>query len=88
MPITKITTSDIAGGNIAQIDVNNFNIGGLGFKMAVTEGLTIFNLVDGVVDEFNDETGIDTAENVTATYDSSADVYTNRVGPNPVPAET
>ena len=109
MPITKITTSDIAdstvttsdisptagitsdkiaGGNIAQIDVNNFNIGVLGFKMAVTEGLTIFNLVDGVVDEFNDETGIDTAENVTATYDSSADVYTNRVGPNPIPAET
>ena len=33
---------------------NNFNIGLLGFKMAVNESLTIFNLIDGVVDEFQD----------------------------------
>ena len=30
---------------------NEFNISLLGFKMAVNEGLTVFNLVDGVVDE-------------------------------------
>ena len=41
---------------------NAFNIGLLGFKMAVNEGLTVFNLVDGVVDEFNDESGTDEAE--------------------------
>ena len=40
--------------NVSQSDTNNFNIGVLGFKMAVAEGLTIFNLKDGVVDEFND----------------------------------
>ena len=28
------------------------NIGLLGFKMAVNDGLTVFNLVDGVVDEW------------------------------------
>ena len=52
---------------MVQIDVNNFNIGCSWFQDGwITEGLTIFNLVDGVVDEFNDETGIDTGqENVT-----------------------
>ena len=51
------------------VDSNAFNIGVLGFKMAGAEGLTIFNLKDGVVDEFNDESGIDTAENSNVTYD-------------------
>ena len=32
------------------IDNNAFNIGVLGFKMAVNDGLTVFNLIDGVVD--------------------------------------
>ena len=54
-----------------------FNIGVLGFKHAVNEGLTIFNLVDGIVDEFNSEGGIDTAENSNAIYDSTSDFYTN-----------
>ena len=50
------------------INKNTFNLGLIGFKMAVTEGLTVFNLKDGVVDEFNDETGIDTAENSFFLY--------------------
>ena len=45
---TKITDANIDSNNL---DNTNFNIGLLGFKMAVNEGLTIFNLVDGVVDE-------------------------------------
>ena len=61
-------------------DENAFNIGLLGFKMAVSEGLTIFNLVDGVVDEFNDETGVDTPENSNAIYDSTSDFYSNQTG--------
>ena len=60
------------------IATNTFNIGILGFKMAVNDGLTIFNLIDGVVDEFHDETGVDTAENsATTNYDSSGDFYQN-----------
>ena len=55
-----------------------FNIGVLGFKHAVNEGLTIFNLVDGIVDEFNSEGGIDTAENSNAIYDATSDFYTNQ----------
>ena len=57
------------------IDTNAFNIGLLGFKMAVNDGLTIFNLVDGIVDEFNDQTGVDTSENVGMNYDSASDFY-------------
>ena len=66
-----------ASSDTAALDEVAFNIGVLGFKMAVNEGLTVFNLVDGVVDEFNSEGGIDTAENSNANYDSSSDFYTN-----------
>ena len=62
------------------------NIALLGFKMAVNDGLTIFNLMDGIVDEFHSEGGIDTAENSNATYDATSDFYSNQSGPNPVPA--
>jgi len=59
------------------INTNKFNISLLGFKMAVNEGLTVFNLVDGVVDEFNDESGTDEAEGSNDTYDASNDFYAN-----------
>ena len=60
------------------IATNAFNIGVLGFKMAVNDGLTVYNLIDGVVDEFHDESGVDTAENsATTNYDSSNDFYQN-----------
>ena len=64
--------------DLSVINNNRFNIGVLGFKMAVNEGLTIFNLVDGVVDEFNSESGVDTSENANALYDASGDFYSNQ----------
>ena len=60
---------------------NNFNIGLLGFKMAVNESLTVFNLVDGVVDEFNDESGTDEAEGSNDNYCATSDFY--QQGNNP-----
>ena len=84
---TKITGDNITDGSVTEDDLNAaakssgatdgnlFNIGVLGFKIAVNEGLTIFNLVDGVVDEFNDQTGVDTSENVGMNYDSASDFY-------------
>ena len=68
--------------DLSAVGNNAFNIGVLGFKMAVNEGLTIFNLVDGVVDEFNSEGGIDTSENSNAAYESAADFYQN-LSPTP-----
>src|SRR5210317_361102 len=63
------------------IDTNAFNISLLGFKMAVNEGLTVFNLVDGVVDEFNDESGTDEAEGSNDYYCGTGDWYTNNCSP-------
>jgi len=60
------------------INTNKFNISLLGFKMAVNEGLTVFNLVDGVVDEFNDESGTDEAEGSNDTYCATCDFYQNK----------
>ena len=54
-----------------------FNISLLGFKMAVNESLTVFNLVDGVVDEFHDESGTDEAEGSNDNYCASSDFYDN-----------
>jgi len=63
--------------DVSGIDKNAFNISLLGFKMAVNEGLTVFNLVDGIVDEFHDESGTDEAEGSNDTYCASSDFYQN-----------
>ena len=57
------------------------NIALLGFKMAVNDGLTVFNLVDGVVDEFHDESSTDEGEGSNDTYCSSNDNYINQSSP-------
>ena len=69
------------------VDSNAFNIGVLGFKLAVNDGLTVFNLIDGVVDEFHDNTGVDTAENSNAVYDATSDFFENKSA-GPVPNTT
>ena len=60
------------------------NIALLGFKMAVNDGLTVFNLVDGVVDEFHDESGADEGEGSNDLYCSSSDYYINSTSPSGV----
>ena len=42
----------------------------------VNDGLTVFNLVDGVVDEFHDESGTDEGEGSNDLYNSD-DFYIN-----------
>jgi len=56
------------------------NIALLGFKMAVNDGLTVFNLVDGVVDEFHDESGTDEGEGSNDLYNTD-DFYLNSTSP-------
>ena len=65
-------------------DRENFNISLLGFKMAVNENLTVFNLVDGVVDEFHDESGTDEAEGSNDLYNATDDYYINSTQPDGV----
>ena len=62
------------------------NIALLGFKMAVNDGLTVFNLVDGVVDEFHDESGTDEAEGSNDLYCATNDHYVNSTQPQGVSA--
>ena len=61
------------------------NIGLLGFKMAVNDGLTVFNLIDGIVDEFNDESGTDEAEGSNDVYCGTSDFYQNLIAGSPIP---
>ena len=60
---------------------NEFNISLLGFKIAVNDGLTVFNLVDGIVDEFHDESGTDESEGSNDHYCATSDAYSNNSTP-------
>ena len=71
-------TVTLPGSATATVDQN---IALLGFKMAVNDGLTVFNLVDGVVDEFHDESGTDEAEGSNDTYCATSDYYINSTNP-------
>jgi len=88
----KISDGTVAAGDLASsldlsgktvtlppsaTSVVDQNIALLGFKMAVNDGLTVFNLIDGVVDEFHDESGTDEGEGSNDTYCSSNDNYAN-----------
>ena len=83
---TKITSDNIDAtiATAADLQKNEFNISLLGFKMAVNDGLTVYNLVDGVVDEFHDESGTDEAEGSNDTYCGTNDNYTNVILGSPV----
>ncbi len=63
-------------------NTKHFNVALLGFKMAVNDSLTVFNLVDGVVDEFHDESGADEGEGSNDTYNSTDDYYINSTQPD------
>ncbi len=52
--------------------------------MAVNDSLTVFNLVDGVVDEFHDESGADEGEGSNDLYNTSDDYYINSTQPDGV----
>lgn len=45
------------------------------FRIAVNGGLSVQNMVDGIVDEFEDETGVDLPTSTNETYDAADDFY-------------
>jgi len=86
-PSANIAESKLSVGDLSsKVARNESNIGLLGFKMAVNDGLTVFNLVDGIVDEFNDQSGVSTPQNSNQTYCATGDFYTNTVTCCSVPA--
>jgi len=62
----------IAGG---ATDAEAANIMLNAFRISVNGGLSVQNMVDGVVDEFEDETGVDTSTSTNETYDATGDFY-------------
>ncbi len=59
----------------ATVAVNQTNIVLNAFRIAIDASRSIFNMVDGIVDYFNDETGIDTANSTNEEYDAANDLY-------------
>lgn len=47
------------------------------FRIAQIGGLSVQNMLDGVVDEFEDETGVDTGAASNAIYDAAGNFYGN-----------
>lgn len=48
------------------------------FKIAVSSSLSKFNMVDGMMDEFEDQTGVDLSSSTGASYDSGGHYFTNQ----------
>jgi len=60
----------------------------LGFRLAAQEAMAKFNMVDGILDVFTDETGIDTGDSLNELYDATNDLYSNAGGVDLIPDMT
>ena len=49
------------------------------FRIAINGSLTKFNMVDGIMDEFEDESGVDTGVSTNEDYDATDDYYSPTV---------
>ena len=63
-----LATRGATDSQLANIAVNAFNI-------AVTGGLAVKGMVDGVSDVFTNETGIDVGSSINQAYDATGDFY-------------
>ena len=72
---TLSETRDILG-----MDVIEINILLNAFRIAINGGLVKFNMVDGIMDEFEDESGVDTGTSTGESYDSGNDLYSVTAG--------
>lgn len=75
--ITEATdTSSITLGNLTNTDqIARDNIVLNAFRIAIGDGLSVQSMVDGYVDEFEDESGVDLAASTNETYDATDDFY-------------
>lgn len=56
------------------------NLMHLAFLLSSTNSLSVFSMMDLVIDEFEDETGVDTGSSSGQTYNSSDDYYRPTIG--------
>ena len=82
--------SALTGIAAGATDAERANILLNAFRIQVVGGLSVLDMIDGVVDEFEDETGVDTGASSNQTYDSTNAVYYNTglLTPDLVPTMT
>jgi len=68
--LTNLPAGGASATEAANIMINSFNIAAAG-------GFAFQNMVDGVVDEFEDETGVDTSTSTNETYAAGGNSYSN-----------
>ena len=72
----KLDGNDIAGGaSSAELNKIKDNVVLNGFRIAINGSLTQFNMIDGIIDEYEDESGIDTTNSLNEQYKSDLDFY-------------
>lgn len=64
-------------GKLKVADRIELNLFLLAFRLSVANSITKFSLVNGMSDEFEDETGVDTAGSTHEVYNSTDDYYYN-----------
>ena len=78
-PTPNIDTKLDEGGtdevSAHEIVTNIYNTLLNAFRIAINGSLSIFKMIDGFVDEFEDETGVDTSTSTNEDYDSVNDLY-------------
>lgn len=73
-------TIKYVNGQLKVADRIEYNIMLLAFYRAVDNSKSIYNLLDGFIDEYEDETGIDTGASIDEDYDATNDLYSPLFG--------
>ena len=71
----EITEAKLAAGAAASAD----NVSLLGFKVATADSLAIFNMKDGIIDDYQDATGVDASASTNEIRESSGKYYSGSV---------
>ena len=83
MPFPTLDSNMVPEGLVGMDNTLRANIILNAFRIAVNGSLSVQEMVDGVVDEFEDEAGVDTTTSTDETYDSLGDYYHNPGTPAP-----
>lgn len=76
--LTNLIAAVGGGGGDTTVLQNNISLNA--FRIAINGGLSVQNMQDGFVDEFEDETGVDTGASTNEVYDAGANSYSPTPG--------
>lgn len=76
VPVYDSSTGKFVWIYIGHLDTLEYNIMLNAFRISINGSLSVQNMLDGVTDEFEDETGVDTGSSTNEEYNSSDDYYT------------